>query len=250
MPSPRDAFAAEQRAYWETVEAERFRWQTQSAYLAREEAALLDRVHAQPGQRVLEVGCGEGANLFHLHARLPGVTLVGVDYVPGRVRHVTEKTGALALVADATRLPLADRSFDVVLIRDLLHHLPDSARAPALAEVRRVLVPGGAFVLVEPNGRSPIIAAAALVTSEERGMLAQNPDQLETEVRHAGFLLDRVENRQPLPISRVVFHHRMGAPALEDTGLARAVVRVAERAAALLPRPLWAYVVVSARKPG
>ena len=70
------------------------------------------------------------------------------------------------------------------------------------------------------------------------------------EARAAGLDDARVEEHQPLPLSRVVLHYRLGLPGLARFAAARAVLRALERAARVLPRSVWSYFIVSGTRPG
>lgn len=94
--------------------------------------------------RVLEVGCGTGAMAERINA-LPGVALVAVDHSE-RLVELTAARGVDARQADICYLPFEDDTFDVVHAGWMLYHVRDLDRA--LAEVRRVLRPGGTFVAV------------------------------------------------------------------------------------------------------
>lgn len=94
---------------------------------------------------VLEVGCGTGAFAERMTRDLPGASYVAVDQSQ-RFVELTAARGVDARVADAQDLPFADASFDVVAALWMLYHVPDLDRG--LAEVRRVLRPGGRFVAV------------------------------------------------------------------------------------------------------
>ncbi len=104
-----------------------------------------DRLALCEGMRVLDVGCGDGS-LWQARAdRMPPrCRLVLTDLLPGMVQKARERLpaplAAFAL-ADAQRLPFRAASFDLVVANHVLYHVPD--RAQALAEIRRVLVPGG-----------------------------------------------------------------------------------------------------------
>ncbi|MCA1822715.1 MAG: methyltransferase domain-containing protein [Mycobacteriales bacterium] len=113
------------------------------------------------GEWVLDVGCGTGYLAAGLRRAAPETRVVGVDLSAGMLERA-RIAGAYPLVhGDATRLPLADGSVDLVVARGVLHHLPDVAGA--LGEWRRVLQPAGAVVLLsEPT---PVVErhGAALV---------------------------------------------------------------------------------------
>ncbi|MCY3603082.1 MAG: methyltransferase domain-containing protein [Chloroflexi bacterium] len=113
---------------------------------AVETIALL-RPRLRPGLRLLDLGCGPGQVTAVLaEAVAPGETW-GIDMEPSQVELArtvaSERGGAHARfeVADAAELPFGDGSFDVVTCLDLLAYVPDTSRV--LAEVRRVLKPGG-----------------------------------------------------------------------------------------------------------
>ncbi|MGZ3438928.1 MAG: class I SAM-dependent methyltransferase, partial [Polyangia bacterium] len=71
--------------------------------LAVREAALARRVEVRAGERLLEIGCGEGANLHHL--RDAGALRFGVDYSGAKTAFARRATNAHTVTADATRLP-------------------------------------------------------------------------------------------------------------------------------------------------
>lgn len=96
----------------------------------------------QPG-RILEVGCGTGAFAARMLDTLPGVDLQAIDQSE-RFVELTARRGVSARVADVQALPFEDDSFDLVAAMWMLYHVPDLHRG--LAEIRRVLRPGGTFV--------------------------------------------------------------------------------------------------------
>lgn len=107
---------------------------------------LRHHLRGQRPQRVLDLGCGVGGFL-------PGLAELGERVVPTDVDRASlvlcrERGFALGVASDGYALPFADGSFELVCLFDALEHIPDEARA--LAEVARVLAPGGRVVISVP----------------------------------------------------------------------------------------------------
>ncbi|MBO1419891.1 methyltransferase domain-containing protein [Streptomyces sp. FH025] len=125
-------------------------------------AELLHAGTAYPaGSRVLEAGCGVGAQTVHLLAASPGVLLTAADLSAESLALARERVAAQAPAArvawhhgDLHRLPFADGSFDHVFLCFVLEHLPDPAAA--LAALRRVLRPGGTVTVIEGDHGSAL----------------------------------------------------------------------------------------------
>ena len=231
------AFEKLQRSYWRAADETRFAWQTRNPILAAHEAALARRVELRAGERLLEIGCGEGANLHHL--RQTGAIRFGIDYSAAKTSFAKQKTDAHVATADATRLPFADESFDAVLIRDVLHHIRDAGAV--LGEAHRVLQKGARLTLLEPNRASPLPA--------ERGVLRSTPAHLGGSLARAGFTVTRQTFEQPFPIERVLLHPTMGLPSLAEVPLVARALGAAEAIARrLLPARTWMYLVFEATR--
>jgi glycosyltransferase involved in cell wall biosynthesis/protein-L-isoaspartate O-methyltransferase len=103
------------------------------------------------GARVLEIGCGRGGFSKYLAER--GADLVAADFSDAAVaitdRMLAPYPNAEAVVADIEALPYETGSFDAVVSLDTIEHVPDPTRA--VAELVRVLKPGGRFVLTTNN---------------------------------------------------------------------------------------------------
>ncbi|MDJ0991061.1 MAG: methyltransferase domain-containing protein [Desulfobacterales bacterium] len=105
------------------------------------------------GHRVLETGCGTGAQTAILARRSPGARITAVDIAADSLAAARKRLEAMAVAnvhfhqADGARLPFADHHFDHVFVCFLLEHLarPESV----LQELRRVLKPGGSLTVIE-----------------------------------------------------------------------------------------------------
>ena len=115
-------------------------------------ASSIDLAQLAGDESVLDVGCGNGRYLAELRTRGHRGFVCGADLSDGMLRSARPAAGAdPLLVSDAQSLPFASESFDVALMMHMLYHVPD--RPKALAEIRRVVRPGGA-VLVLTNSSS------------------------------------------------------------------------------------------------
>jgi cyclopropane fatty-acyl-phospholipid synthase-like methyltransferase len=126
------------------------------------------RAHVQPGETVLDLGCGDGwmtAELAALGARPTGVEIARAAVERAQRRH-PQLTFALAAVDGP--LPMQDNAFDVVWSSEVIEHVADTARW--LSEARRVLRPKGRLLLTTPNhSRLRLLVAGIEPYSEPLG---------------------------------------------------------------------------------
>ena len=117
---------------------------------------LFDHFKLPPDARVLELGCGPAKLWRENLERVPHWDVTLTDASPGMIEearaYLEDAPRAFAYkVVDVQEIPFADASFDAVVAIHMLYHVPDQPRA--LAEIRRVLRPGGRFY-ASTNGRS------------------------------------------------------------------------------------------------
>jgi ubiquinone/menaquinone biosynthesis C-methylase UbiE len=122
----------------------------------------------RPDQRLLDVGCGNGLPALRI-AGAHGVGVTGITVSHQQVTHASERAdgsdarGRVSfLFADAMDLPFDDGSFDGAWAIESLLHMPD--QSAALAEIHRVVRPGGRLVITDLCQRQPF-------TGEERAVL-------------------------------------------------------------------------------
>ena len=120
-----------------------------AVHVAFEVPAAVRALHLPPGGRILELGCGRGFALLALAyacrpARLVGAEIDAVAAAEACERLASAGVQSEVVVADVRSLPFADGTFDAVVDFGTCYHV---ARAEdALAEVARVLEPGGVFL--------------------------------------------------------------------------------------------------------
>ena len=238
-------FQAVQDAHWADADAAHFAWTTADPGFAPVEDALLEPLVSALRFPCLEVGCGEGTNLFRL---VRHGTAVGIDRYPAKARFAARAVPAARVAAaDATALPFRDGTFPSVLVRDLLHHLPEPRRATA--EAVRVLAPGGTLLVVEPNGANPLIALQGRLVPAEAALRTFRPASVEAALAGLPLASRETTMAQAFPLRRLLLHHRFGLPVLGHSPMGARLLAALERGVeALVPRSRWSYTVVRARK--
>ncbi len=122
----------------------------------REKVLRLARL--EPGESVLDVGCGTGTLAIAAKRHVgPTGTVYGIDASPemiARAGKKARKAGVEVVFKNglAEALPFPDAQFDAVLTTVMLHHLPRNARQQCACEMRRVLKPGGRVLAVDFGG--------------------------------------------------------------------------------------------------
>ena len=129
-------------------------------FIAAEEEVVVPLLEAlaTPGTRALDAACGTGRHAAHL-ARL-GCTTTGVDQSDAMLDVARAKVpGATFVTGDLRALPFDDGAFDLAVVALALSHLPDPA--DGLAELARVLRPGGRLVVADPHPGSVVLGGQA-----------------------------------------------------------------------------------------
>jgi len=107
------------------------------------------------GDTVLDLGCGTG----EFSVFFPKKSYVGVDIDSKNIEYAKENYDKKFLVADGKKLPFEDNVFSKVLVIGVFHHLSDADSQAVLKEIRRVLKPGGKFLVMEDTkNKNPLTA--------------------------------------------------------------------------------------------
>ena len=219
------------------------------------------------GLRVLDVGCGQGIDVYRY--ALAGADATGIDLTPrhvelARAHLAAMELGAEILQGDAEQLPFADDSFDRVSSNGVLHHTPDISAA--LREILRVLAPRGEARVIVYNRRSfhywltqvlyeGILKGGLIKERSMDGVLSRgveyssigarplvrvySPSQMRTLMVQAGFADAAVTVRHFQPTDTpVTYVLRRWVKALDDPSVLDGIGRIGG----------W-YLVASGRKP-
>ncbi len=151
---------------------------------------LIAQAELQPGQAVLDIGCGTGTLAVWIKQAYPLVTVIGMDPDPpalARAARKAERAGVSVRFdrgfADA--LAYANGAFDRVFSSMMFHHLGRDERSKVLAEVRRVLKPGGRLEFLDFAGGTHNCLAQML---HGRQLDASAEDRLLKRMREAGLI--------------------------------------------------------------
>jgi len=126
---------------------------------------VLEWLAAQPGERILDLGCGDGQLTQRISAG--GASVIGVDASAEMVAAARQR-GMAADEASAEALPFLDATFDAVFSNAALHWV--RGQNEMMAEVRRVLKPGGRFVAeMGGHGNIAAIRVALMAVLERHG---------------------------------------------------------------------------------
>jgi len=156
------------------------------------------------GDELLEVGPGPGMTTDLLRARVPHVTSIEIDpALASALRRRLAGTNVRVVHGDATKLPFEDGAFSAAVSFTMLHHVPSvSLQDRLLAEVRRVLRPGGVFAGTDSRTSATFRLMHLFDTNVEI-----DPDGLAARLERAGFT--RVSVRK----AKSAFSFRASAPA-------------------------------------
>jgi ubiquinone/menaquinone biosynthesis C-methylase UbiE len=158
--------------------------------------AVYSRLRPQPGNRILEIGSGNGKLLPRLMQQADTLSYVGIDISETMVAEATlfnraliDAGAATFRLASAEAIPYPEESFNRALAINVVYFWTDPVQA--LTEIRRVLRPSGFSIIAGIDGPT---ATAAPFTREEFGFRVRDADALIALHREAGFASVDVES--------------------------------------------------------
>lgn len=137
---------------------------------------LFDALALEPGQAVVDIGAGSGFHSTMLAERHPDVTVLALDAsaaMVARLAHIVQRRGLNGVqprFGHADALPIDDGAVDAAMSAATMHHL--ETPADALAEMHRVLRPGGRVAIMDWRSAPPVQAALEEVGFTDVGTVA------------------------------------------------------------------------------
>jgi ubiquinone/menaquinone biosynthesis C-methylase UbiE len=158
--------------------------------------------HIQPGEQVLDVGCGTGTLAMEVARRVGRAGHVaGIDPATEQIARARTKAARRRVPIDfqtgvIEQLPFPDQTFDVVFSTLMMHHLPAPLKRQGLAEIARVLKPGGRLVIADFMQKQERQSLAARFHAGGSSM-----NDLVLLIKEAGFDQMETEEMQPTRFS-------------------------------------------------
>lgn len=190
--------------------------------LKRRARMIIEGLDIRDGDRIIDIGCGDGYYLYLLSNLGAKISLTGVDSdkraLESAKKNLKGKKVRLIYGDLMSKLPFANSTFDKAVMSEVVEHLPDDVKG--LEEVRRILKKSGTFVLTVPNHNYPFLWDPVNWTLEKlfnthiksgfwAGIWNQHlrlytPREIRKAALKAGFRVNRVE---PLTYWSLPFNH-------------------------------------------
>jgi SAM-dependent methyltransferase len=161
-----------------------------SAYFAKYKARYLARVlRENPPAKVMDFGCGVGLLSGFLQKHLGPIWLDGFDVSPASIHQVPPNlTESGAFTSDPQQL---SRDYDLIVIANVLHHVPPEERAHTIAELAARLRPTGKIAIFEHNPANPVTRRTVERCPFDQDAILLRPAEAASLLSNAGLRISR-----------------------------------------------------------
>jgi ubiquinone/menaquinone biosynthesis C-methylase UbiE len=154
--------------------------------------ATVEQALIKPGDSVLDVGCGTGEVTLPAKGQAKHGRVYGIDPAPEMIAVARSKAARKKLEIDfrvgvIEALPFPDSSIDVVTSSLMMHHLPDDLKVRGLAEIYRVLKPGGHLLIADFMRPTGAFLNHLFIAFTRHQRLQKGVEDLQVLLRGAGF---------------------------------------------------------------
>lgn len=159
-----------------------------SYYFAKQKVVELQRFEINSERDVLDLGCGDGATALYMSELFPAFSIKGID-VSGESIVVAQRRAVLNAhfsQYDGNKIPYSENSFDIVFIAGVLHHVKEEKQFALLAEIARVLKPGGRLYLFEHNPYNPFTKYLVNTCVFDKGVKLLSSSKSQGLIRRSG----------------------------------------------------------------
>jgi ubiquinone/menaquinone biosynthesis C-methylase UbiE len=152
----------------------------------------VDQALIEPGDTVLDVGCGTGDVTLLAKTRAGEGVVYGIDPAPEMIAVARKKAAQKGLDIDfrvgvIESLPFPDASIDVVTSSLMMHHLPEDLKVHGLAEIYRLLKPGGRLLIADFMRPTGSFLNHLFIAFTRHHGLQKGIEDLQQLLRDAGF---------------------------------------------------------------
>lgn len=152
----------------------------------------------EPQGTLLDIGCADGTTTYQIKKKFPKLKITGLDYYKETIDFAKKTKPQIRFVhADAHKLPFGSETFDIVTAIEVLEHLEKPKKV--FSEIRRVLKPGGTFIIVQDTD-SLLFRIVWWFWTKSKGAVWNNshincvpPERLINNLKKEGFKISKIK---------------------------------------------------------
>ncbi|MBT3463351.1 class I SAM-dependent methyltransferase [archaeon] len=231
----------------DNVEAKRFHWLTKDKIINEMEIKIISKLPIKESHKILEVGCGEGQNIYNLKKRHKKAKFYGIDMAKNRIEFAKTKINdAIFSTQDGRKIEYKDNTFDIVFCRDVIHHMSTN-RQKFIKEMLRVCKKNGKVILIESNGQNILNNMFSILVKKESELKNISKKYMINLLKKMKlkFSISHVEKHN---LQRLIFHYNYGLNFLTKTNFGKLISDIINFMPALRGAKSYAYMIIEIQK--